>query len=163
MSYQLLALALTVPYLGIIYQTADMYDLDTVMIIAQIRAESGFKHNAVSPVGAVGLMQVMPSTAKWLGFPHKPAQLMNPALNVRIGCHYDAYLRAYWSRKGFRGYMLDILMLSSYNAGPGRVRRAIRQGNLDELRLPKETRGYIRRIARYRVEYLYTIIKRLAQ
>jgi soluble lytic murein transglycosylase-like protein len=48
--------------------------------------ESGWKEKAISNKGAIGLMQVMLSTAKWFGLPHKKDELMYPGLNIKIGC-----------------------------------------------------------------------------
>ncbi len=97
------------------------YRFDPTFILALIEVESQFKIKAVSPVGAIGLMQLMPSTAvgaaKELGVSVTLTSkaLMDPFLNVQLGIHYLAYLRDRYH--GLSPYFL----VAAYNAGPGRV------------------------------------------
>lgn len=90
---------------------AEKYEVSPHLVRAVITEESCFNNKALSPVGAQGLMQLMPDTAKWLGVkdPHDPAQ------NVRAGVRYLASLQ-----KEFDNVELA---LAAYNAGPGNVRR----------------------------------------
>ncbi len=89
------------------------------LLLALIRQESGFNTHAVSQAGALGLMQLMPGTAREvaavLGEPYDPGRLTaDPAYNLRLGRAYlDAMLARY-------GGVLP-LALAAYNAGPGRV------------------------------------------
>jgi soluble lytic murein transglycosylase-like protein len=88
---------------------ADKYGLPRPLVRAVMAAESGFQQDAVSPKGAIGLMQLMPDTALLLGVdPHDPAQ------NVEAGVRYlhDLLLRYDYSL--YRA-------LAAYNAGPGAV------------------------------------------
>ena len=88
---------------------ADKYGLPRRLVRTVIAVESGFQPQAVSPKGAIGLMQLMPSTAQTLGAdPHDPAQ------NVDAGARYlrgllDRYNGGLWHA------------LAAYNAGPGAV------------------------------------------
>mgnify|MGYP001770831184 FL=1 len=90
---------------------AQRYGLETEFILRIIEAESGGNPNAISPKGAIGLMQLMPETARALGVqnPYDPVQ------NVEAGVRY---LRHLLDRFGDRR-----LALAAYNAGPGAVQR----------------------------------------
>jgi soluble lytic murein transglycosylase-like protein len=88
---------------------ADKYGLPRTLVRSVMAAESGMQADAISPKGAVGLMQLMPETARFLGAdPHDPAQ------NVDAGVHYlhDLLLR-------YNGGLRHAL--AAYNAGPGAV------------------------------------------
>jgi soluble lytic murein transglycosylase-like protein len=100
------------------------------LVRAVIRAESGWNPRAVSPKGAMGLMQLMPATAAEYGV----ADPFDPAENIRAGV---AYLR--WLLDRFDGK--TELALAAYNAGPGAVEKYGRT-------IPpyRETRSYVRRI-----------------
>jgi len=159
-----LILASLIPFFILIYPISMHYELDPILISAQIKAESAFNPKARSHVGAIGLMQIMPSTAEWLGFIDKGEEdlLYNPSLNIRVGCYYDAWLRRYWRKKRWDGIYLDLLMLSSYNAGPGRTRRSISDHKLDFTNLPHETQSYVKRILQFRAEYMVKCIRKIA-
>ena len=104
-------------------------------IRAVIQAESAYDLTATSPVGAMGLMQVMPATYRELraryGLGDDP---YHPRDNILAG---SAYLRKLYDRFGALGF------LAAYNAGPGRYEEHLRTGR----RLPLETRIYVARIA----------------
>ena len=94
-----------------------------------MEAESGFNPYAISSQGALGLMQVMPASARW----HPLEDLLEPALNIEIGAEYLVSLL-----DQFDG---DVAMaLASYNAGPTVVKR---YGGLPPYR---ETRRYVERV-----------------
>ncbi|WP_232037081.1 lytic transglycosylase domain-containing protein [Asticcacaulis excentricus] len=103
--------ATSLPYQDVIKAAAERYNLSTDFLIAVIRQESGFNPKAVSPRGAIGLMQLMPATAAELG-----VDPFDPRGNVFGGA---AYLRRQLDRFDGR---ID-LALAAYNAGAGAVNR----------------------------------------
>jgi soluble lytic murein transglycosylase-like protein len=104
--------------------------LDPALVQAVITVESGNDPDVVSARGAVGLMQVLPETAAWLGLP----EAADPAQGLEAGCRYLAALLDH-----FGG---DVeLALAAYNAGPGAVRR---WGRVPPYR---ETRTFVSRVA----------------
>jgi len=114
----------------LIDRAAEKYGLPKELLHSVVKQESGYRTGAVSPKGAIGLMQLMPGTARALGAdPHDPAQ------NVDAGARYLSHLL-----KTYDGYLWHAL--AAYNAGPGAVKKY--GGNIPPYR---ETREYIRRIA----------------
>lgn len=100
--------------------------------------ESGGNPNAVSPKGARGLMQVMPSTARDPGFGIRPSN-GTPADDVRVGQEYRAKMEQRYGGDPAK-------MWASYNAGPGRTDKLISQYGDNWLQYaPRETQDYIRR------------------
>jgi soluble lytic murein transglycosylase-like protein len=105
---------------------ARRHALDLALVMAVMHVESRFHNFAISPAGAIGLMQILPSTgeevARREGIPWRGAQtLLDPATNVRLG---TAYLRELSDR--YRGDLRTAL--AAYNWGPGHVDRRIQQG-----------------------------------
>lgn len=105
---------------------------DPLLVLAVIDVESDFEEEAVSPVGARGLMRIMPSTLYFLAQKEglrlsRDEVAADPALCVRLGVRYLKYLQGH-----FRGD-LD-LALMAYNAGPTRVAQAARDRELDRFR-----------------------------
>lgn len=95
----------------LILEMALEYDVSVSLIKAIVTEESCFNSQALSPVGAQGLMQLMPDTAQWL----KVTDPLDPSDNLRAGVRYIAALQEQFDT-------LD-LALAAYNAGPGNVRR----------------------------------------
>lgn len=114
-------------------------DVDLELLKALIATESGFDAKALSPRGAVGLMQVMPETAQRYGV---TGRLSDPAVNIKTGTKYLRYLIDLFPGR------LD-LALAAYNAGEGAVMRAGRQ-------VPnyKETQNYVKTVMQ-----LYEMLK----
>jgi soluble lytic murein transglycosylase len=109
----------------VIAEESARHRLDPQLVLAVIYVESRFDCFAVSPVGALGLMQIMPATgrelAARLGIPWNGAlTLFDPIVNVRIGA---AYVRQLTDRYGSVR-----TALAAYNWGPGYVDRQLREG-----------------------------------
>ena len=118
-------------YSDIIDHASETYGVDPDLIRAVIRAESGYRQDSTSPTGAMGLMQLMPETARDLGV-HDP---YDPAENIMGGTRY---LKSLLDRFGNN----RDLALAAYNWGMGNVER--RPG-----KMPQETRTYIARVNQY--------------
>jgi soluble lytic murein transglycosylase-like protein len=117
-----------------IAEASQRFGLPEHWIRAVIRAESAFDPRATSPVGAMGLMQIMPATYAELRVRHGfGPDAYDPHDNVLAG---SAYLRELYDRFGPAGF------LAAYNAGPGRYREHLQTGRT----LPLETRLYVDRI-----------------
>lgn len=128
-------------------EASNRHGIDYELLQALIATESGFDAQAVSPKGAVGLMQIIPATAERYGVSgdaKTPVQkkLTDPRTNIRAGSRYLSDLINMFPGK------LE-LALAAYNAGEGAVQRA---GN----RIPnyKETQNYVRTVMQ-----LYTMLK----
>jgi len=94
-------------------------DLETAFGL--VRAESSFRNSSTSQVGAVGLTQLMPATARWMEPGVTRRELRNPETNLRVGFKYLKYLI-----KKYDGN--ERLALLAYNRGPGTVDKALRRG-----------------------------------
>lgn len=128
-------------------EAAARYRVDYELLQALVATESGFDADAVSPKGAIGLMQVMPDTARRFGLDGDrrrslESKLTDPKTNISLGTRYLRLLIDMFPGK------LD-LALASYNAGEGAVQRA---GN----KVPnfKETQNYVATVGE-----LYTALK----
>jgi soluble lytic murein transglycosylase-like protein len=117
-------------YDAIIREAAELYKVDAALIRSVIQAESSFNPLALSRVGAMGLMQLMPSTADALDVENP----FDPRENIMAGTRLLKDLL-----KQHKGNIR--LTLASYNAGPGTVRRY--GGRVPPF---KETRNYVKRI-----------------
>ena len=125
-------------YEPIITSAGERFAVDPDLVRAVIKTESNFNHRAVSPKGAMGLMQLMPSTAKEMAV----ANPFDPVENIHAGVRY-------------LGQLLQLLKqnlplaLAAYNAGPKRV--------IDRNEIPaiEETQNYVQRVMKY-----YNILSR---
>ena len=112
--------------------------MNPAFIKSIIAAESGFSAGAVSPKGAIGLMQLMPATAREFGAdPNVPEQ------NIEAGVHYLSWLQQRYAHKK------DQLrrVIAAYNAGPGAVER------YRGVPPYRETRVYVARVLRFYKRY----------
>jgi len=140
-----------------VFNHARKHDLELAWVFAIIRQESAFTKDARSPKGALGLMQLMPRTARQLTQHRKTRRnikrlLLSPEINIRFG---TAYMRRLMDRLQEHA----VLATAAYNAGPSRVFRWIPDGQVMSADLwvetvPfKETRGYLKRVLAYTVIY----------
>lgn len=142
-------------YDDIIKKYSRRYGFDWRLIAAQIFVESRFRNQARSGRGAIGLMQIMPGTARHLGV--EPSLLLKPEHNIALGCRYNRELFDLWQDK--EGLNRLAFTLASYNAGRSRILRAESRVNSDgrwlSVRplLPRETRNYVGRIFNRYDEY----------
>ena len=126
------------PIDALIHATALEFGHDPDLLRAIVKVESGFNAKAVSPKGAVGLMQLMPATARRFGV-SDASTLTTPGVNLEAGARYLAYLKQLFPRN------LE-LAIAAYNAGEGAVIKR-------NYRIPPfpETQSYVQQVfAAYR-------------
>ena len=134
-----------------VWQYSVELDIDPLLTLAIIKTESNFKEDTVSKSGAVGLMQLMESTAKEqaekLGEEYSTELLYNPEENIKLGLYYFDTLLTYFNDN-------YILAFVAYNAGLGNTQKWIDEGLLTEegegtenIPFP-ETNMYVRKIIR---------------
>lgn len=139
-------------YSEYVYKYSDEYDVDPILIFSIIKAESNFNPNVVSSSNAMGLMQLMDTTAEEIAKKleinfEKGMSLYNPELNIRLGTKYFSNLMKEYNNN-------YLLALTAYNAGIGNVQKWIEQGIIKEdgsdiENIPfKETNNYVRKIVR---------------
>jgi soluble lytic murein transglycosylase-like protein len=124
-------------YDSLITRASEKYNVDSALVKAVIKAESNFNHQAVSPKGAKGLMQLMPATATSL----QVHDSFHPEKNIEGGVRYLRYLLNL-----FKGNLS--LALAAYNAGEAAV--AKHNYNIPPYR---ETQTYVRRVLYYLSQY----------
>jgi len=147
-------------YRDIIFQQASRFEIDPYLIAALIYVESKWNTWAVSPKGATGLMQLMPDTAAWIseqtGGDYQVEDLLEPELNIMLGCWYLNYLRNY--------FLSLTAALAAYNGGQGNVQKWLADRQWDGTfasvaDIPfRETRIYMHRVA-----HTYSIYQKLYQ
>lgn len=123
------------------------YGLDPALLAAVVYVESRFDPNAESAAGAIGLMQLLPDTAKGIasrteGHRFVVADLRDPEINVRYGSWYLDHLRSRYDDMR--------LALASYHAGQGNVDEWLRSGGGIQS---SETRDYVDEVLRLRDVY----------
>lgn len=122
------------PYADHIVEAAQRFALPAAWIRAVLRTESAGDPRALSPKGAIGLMQIMPDTWGDLRARHRlGADPYDPHDNIIAGA---AYIRELFDRYGSPGW------IAAYNAGPGRY-----EASLSGRPLPAETRAYVATVA----------------
>lgn len=145
------------PYQNEIVTYANKSNIDPFLVAAVIKNESGFKPGAVSPVGAIGMMQIMPETGEWIArqmglSSYRMQQLYDPKTNIRMGCWYLSELKY-----EFRGNM--VLQMLAYNAGRGNTHLWMSANGWDYefgkiANIPyEESRGYVASVLHDRDEY----------
>lgn len=158
-----ISLRFPIRYANQVNSNACRSNIDPAIIFALIRQESMLDSNALSPVGARGLMQIMPTTGQHiageLGESWQSEKLLfNPELNIHYG---SAYYRKLLDR--FNGHF--ILATAAYNAGPSRVAKwlpidkSVPADIWIETIPYEETRKYVTKVLSYALIYQYRMQK----
>ncbi|MDP5274449.1 lytic transglycosylase domain-containing protein [Chengkuizengella axinellae] len=155
-----------IKYKDEIQEISSDYNINPLFIAAIIRVESNYKPDLISSKNAMGLMQIMPDTAKWITEVKRSSHLnMETLMDVRVNIDLGTwYLNALYVE--FKPYLQDkptkdqiSLLSAAYNAGPGNVKRwldkEIWDGKYNSVeQIPfGETRHYIARILYYYEKY----------
>lgn len=155
LNYRLIKYIFPVDFMNLIKKNSS--DLDPLIVISLIRQESAFNPLATSRVGAKGLMQLMPATAKRFNRKVRLSHLNDPKTNITLG---TKYLKQLFAR--FDGNL--VYTLASYNAGENRIDRWKKEifRNDDPLAtiesIPyEETRNYVKLI--YRNKFFYSLLQ----
>jgi len=149
------------PYQELISENSDIYQVDPYLVLAIIKTESRFFAGARSRVGAIGLMQIMPETGKWIAEKMRIAEfaadkLYEPRYNIPMGIWYVSYLYEIFDQN-------TIKAVAAYNAGATKVKRWLQEGlwsgDIRDLKqIPyQETRKYVDQVLfNYQVyKYIY--------
>lgn len=134
-----------VPFGSVIYKEAKKNNLRPEMLAAVVQAESRFKPTARSGAGAIGLMQLVPRTGRWMG----ARDLTNPAQNIAAGAKYLKYLG-----ERFDGNETNVI--AAYNAGEGNVKR------FNGIPPFRETRSYVDRVRGFEQDFKNRVESRMA-
>lgn len=147
-------------YQEYVERASEEFQIEPHLILAVMKAESRHQKDAVSHKGAVGLMQIMPTTGIWIAEQlqmndFQVEQLKDPEINIMFGTWYLSFLLNEFNQR------LPVA-LASYNAGPGKVREWLANDrwdgtltNVDDIPY-NETKNYVRRVSLF-----YKIYKHL--
>ena len=160
---------------GLFQEFGDQYGIDYLMVAAQGYQESKLDHSARSPAGAIGIMQLLPSTAadKNVGI----SDISTIENNIHAGVRYLNFIRnRYFSDSDMDPFNQTMFAFASYNAGPARV-QALRQkaaekgydpdvwfDNVEVIaarEIGRETVQYVSNILKYYVAYNMTVQQEL--
>jgi soluble lytic murein transglycosylase-like protein len=139
----------------LIKRASDEFAVDAALLKAVMAAESGFNPDAVSPKGAIGLMQVMPTTAEQYGLQGDrqaslEEKLADPKTNIRIGARYLRDLGKLFPNE-------QQLVLAAYNAGQGAV-----QQHRNRIPPYPETKNYVQLVTQFHQLYQGNALARKA-
>lgn len=160
-------------YLPYVQKAARIYEVAPELILAVIQTESVFNPRAVSPAGAVGLMQLVPHSGGLeasklvYGEPRllTREELSRPDQNIELGAAYlRILLRRHFSEYRTEPRKLVLLVIASYNCGPQRVKTALGEQDIGSLSstelydlllrvVPPETQVYLQRVVRNMQQY----------
>lgn len=132
-------------------------NVDPFLVAAIIKNESNFKHDAVSKVGAVGLMQIMPETGRWIAEQmglesYQDSDLYQTKKNIRMGCWYVGELEHEFQHN-------LVLLMVAYNAGRGQTHEWMQENgwdyNFNDIKsIPySDTREYVAKVMQDRDKY----------
>lgn len=132
------------PFYQSILSWSQQRQLNPVLVTSLIRQESRFETDIRSPVGAVGLMQVMPKTGEWIAkqLQLKEYSLTDPQDNIKLGTWYLDHTHQEYDNN-------SLLAIASYNAGPGNVAQWLERYRTSDPdvfveKIPfRETKGYV--------------------
>ena len=132
------------PFYSTIIDWSQKRQLNPLLVTSLMRQESRFEPEIQSPVGATGLMQVMPATGEWVAdkINLPDYSLTNPNDNVNLGTWYLNYTHDKYSNN-------SLLAIASYNAGPGNVSKWVKRYRVSDPdvfveKIPfRETKGYV--------------------
>ena len=150
-------------YREIVEKYAEEYNIPPYIIFAVIDVESDFDSNAISSAGAVGLMQMMPSTFEWLTSSDHLGEnlpfdrIYDPEVSIRYGTYYLRYL--------FEKFYNWDTVFAAYNGGEGNVAKWLAdreysdaEGNLTTIPF-EETRKYVKKVNKAMDYYKNTYYK----
>lgn len=156
-SYIIFNINKALKFYPLIEQYSKEYNVDPLLITSVIKVESNFNPKAKSKKGAIGLMQIMPPTAKEIAEKYlnidnySEEKLYEPKLNIKIGVYYVKILSDMFNNN-------INLVLASYNAGLGNVQKWQQENPIieyDSEEMPfKETQNYVSKI-----DKIYSILK----
>jgi membrane-bound lytic murein transglycosylase MltF len=159
-------------YAPLFKKYGEMYDIDWMLVEAQAFQESGLNPDVRSHMGAVGLLQLLPSTAEYIGFD----DIQSPENNVHAGVKYLKFLMdQYFPEDKFSPAERLRFALAAYNAGPGNIQKSLRKteelgydstkwfenaelGTLRQVGL--EPVHYVRNINKYYLSFLISDVLR---
>ncbi len=135
-------------YKNEIIQYSKSYSVESALVASVANVESNFRENVRSNKGAVGIMQIMPTTAQWIadqiGEEYSEKQLENGKYNLKLGCFYLSYLIEYFGDSK--------LAICAYNAGQGNVKSWLKDERYSKdgkqlYKIPfKETDKYLNKV-----------------
>ena len=160
-----------VALLDLFRRYGDQYQFDYLLLAAQGYQESRLDQNAKSPVGAIGVMQLMPQT----GREQKVGDITKVGPNVHAGVKYMRFIRStFFEDEPMDALNKGLFTFAAYNAGPGRIRQLRREaaergldanvwfGNVERLaseRIGRETVTYVSNIYKYYLAYRLAVEK----
>lgn len=158
-----LSLRFPLAHQKLIKKYSEQYDIPEALIYAIIRQESAFRDDVISPVGAHGLMQLMPATAKQVARRehvtyNNSKMLFSPSTNINLGVAYLNHLARRFDRN-------PLLMVAAYNAGPHQVNRWIKTHPIQEKEIDvwidtlpwAETRNYLKAVMAFYAVYQHRL------
>ena len=118
-------------YEHLVEKYAEKYNVNAELIYAMILEESRYCKDAISWAGAIGLMQIMPSTGRELARQlnirrFRASMLKDPEVNIRMGTKYIGYLNSVFDDNA-------MLVSGAYNGGPGRMKRWLESKNIKDI------------------------------